>query len=275
MVSDPGRRPARPPALPKEPPLRGRPAGGLRARSPRMAEVVAASLRDAILSGELAVVPRLEDLVERYDVGPPAAREAMRILETEGLITVRRGNIGGAEVHPPTNARVAYMLGLVLQSSHTALSDVGTALRELEPLCAVLCSARPDRTEAVVPVLRELVAEQQAAIGDHERTMQAVDRFHGAIVELCGNETLRQLVGSLERIWATHVSAVYETREAEPPLKVWKAAVRDHERIVDAVERGDPKVQALARAHLEATQAFVSDVDGTKMVTAAIVGAPR
>jgi DNA-binding FadR family transcriptional regulator len=237
-----------------------------------MAEIVAASLRDAILDGELTVVPRLEDLVEQYDVGPPAAREAMRILETEGLITVRRGNVGGAEVHLPTNARVAYMLGLVLQSSHTTLRDVGTALRELEPMCAVLCAGRPDRGEAVVPTLRELVAEQEAAIGDHDRTMEAVDRFHGAIVELCGNETLRQVVGSLERIWATHVSAVYESRDAEPPLKVWKAAVRDHQRIVDAIERGDPKVQAMAAEHLEATQAFVSDVDDAKKVTASIVG---
>ncbi len=237
-----------------------------------MAEVVAASLRDAILSGELTVVPRLEDLVEQYDVGPPAAREAMRILETEGLVTVRRGNVGGAEVHLPTNARVAYMLGLVLQSSRTSLSDVGTALHELEPLCAVLCAARPDRATAVIPALREMVAEQEAAIGDHERTMQAVDRFHGAIVDLCGVETLRQVVGSLERLWAAHVSSVYETREAEPPIKVWKAAVRDHERIVDAIERGDPKVQALAREHLVATQAFVSDVDAAKMVRAAIVG---
>lgn len=237
-----------------------------------MAEVVAESLRDAILSGEMQVVPRLEDIIERYEVGPPAAREAMRILETEGLITVRRGNIGGADVHLPTNERVAYMLSLVLQSSQTPLSDVGAALRELEPLCAVLCAGRPDRAEVVVPPLRELVAEQEAAIGDHDRTMAAVDAFHGTIVELCGIETLRQVVGSLERIWATHVSAVYEQREAEPPLSVWKSAVRYHERMVDAIERGDAKVQSMAHEHLVTTQAFVSDVDDAKRITAAIVG---
>lgn len=259
-------------ARPKEPRLRGRPAAGGRARPPRMAEVVATSLRDAILRGELTVVPRLEDIIERFDVGPPAAREAMRILETEGLITVRRGNVGGADVHLPTNARVAYMLSLVLQSAQTPLSDVGAALRELEPLCAVLCAARPDRAKAVVVPLRELIAEQQAAIGDHERTMRAVDAFHGTLVEQCGNETLRQVVGSLERIWATHVSSVYEQREAEPPLAVWKAAVRDHERLVNAIERGDGKVSSIAHEHLVATQAFVSDVDDAKRITAAIVG---
>lgn len=258
--------------LPKEPTLRGRPAPSSRARAPRMAEVVAASLRDAILSGQLTVVPRLEDLVEQYDVGPPAAREAMRILETEGLITVRRGNVGGAEVHLPTNERVAYMLGLVLQSSQTPLSDVGAALQELEPLCAGLCAERPDRAKVVVSVLRKAIADQEAAIGDSEATLLAVDRFHGAIVDLCGNETLRQVVGSLERIWASHQSSVYGTREEVPPPSVWKAAVQAHRRIADAIEKGDPKVQVLARAHLVAAQSYVSDVDATKKVTASIVG---
>ncbi len=262
----------KPLSLPKEPSRRGLPSKAGRARAPRMAEVVAASLRDAILSGELTVVPRLEDLVEQYDVGPPAAREAMRILETEGLITVRRGNVGGAEVHLPTNARVAYMLGLVLQSSQTPLSDVGAALQELEPLCAGLCAERPDRAKVVVPVLRQAIADQEAAIGDSEATLLAVDRFHGAIVDLCGNETLRQVVGSLERIWATHQSSVYGTREEVPPASVWKAAVQAHTRIADAIEKGDAKVQSLARAHLVAAQSYVSDVDAAKKVTAAIVG---
>src|SRR4051812_32175828 len=88
-----------------------------RARLPRMAEVVADSLRSQILAGEIDVVPALDVLVRQYDVGPPAAREAMRILETEGLITVRRGNVGGADVHLPTNAHVAYPLSLVLQAT--------------------------------------------------------------------------------------------------------------------------------------------------------------
>src|SRR3954462_11050493 len=105
---------------PMELPLRAM-AGGerRRARLPRMAEVVADSLRAQILDGEIDVVAPLDVLVRAYDVGPPAAREAMRILETEGLITVRRGNVGGADVHLPTNAHVAYPLSLVLQATTT------------------------------------------------------------------------------------------------------------------------------------------------------------
>src|SRR4051794_13103182 len=88
-------------------------------RQPRLAEMVAAVLRDRIVSGELedgAMLPKQEDLLAEFRISPPPMREALRILETEGLITVRRGNTGGAIVHRPQPGKAAYMMGLVLQS---------------------------------------------------------------------------------------------------------------------------------------------------------------
>src|SRR5258708_35837056 len=77
-------------------------------RQPRLAEIIAASLRDDILTGKLKEgdsLPRQEDLFTQFRVSLPAVREAMRILETEGLVEVRRGNVGGADRHlPPAGA---------------------------------------------------------------------------------------------------------------------------------------------------------------------------
>lgn len=263
-------------SLPVEPPLRAMASrNGRRARPPRMAEMVAGSLRDQILSGELAVLPRLEDLIAQYDVGPPAAREAMRILETEGLIRVRRGNVGGADVHLPTPDRVAYMVSLVLQTREAALADVGAALRQVEPLCAAMCAQRDDRGETVVPELRAILAEQADAVGDVPRTLQIVDRFHGALVSGSGNETMIVVAGALERVWAGHADAIYDSDDVEPAAPaVWKASLRDHEKIVAAIERGDPRVADLARKHLVATHAYMSTVDDGRKVTAATVPRP-
>jgi DNA-binding FadR family transcriptional regulator len=236
--------------------------------------MVASALRDDILGGGITVLPRLEDLTRQFNVGPPAIREAMRILETEGLVTMRRGNVGGADVHLPTSDRVAYMMSLVLQSQSAELGDIAAALRQLEPLCAAMCAARPDRAQAVVPVLREAVREQAEAIGDGPRTREIINRFHRGLITGCGNQTLVLVVGALEVVWAGHASRLYERAEFdEPDLAKWKTSVRHHERILALIENGDAGVTTVVAKHIEATQAYMSSIDDSRRVTAAATAA--
>jgi DNA-binding FadR family transcriptional regulator len=238
-----------------------------------MAEVVADSLRTEILDGQLTVVPALDVLIRQYDVGPPAAREALRILETEGLITVRRGKVGGADVHMPTQERVAYTLSVRLQANHTSLEDVGSALRQLEPVCAGMCAARPDRDTVLVPRLRELNELQAAAMGDRLETIRLTDEFHALLIRECGSNTLVEVVGALEYIWASHVKEALDTDEVElAPRALWKAALREHEKIVDAIEKGDQaRASDLASRHMAGTHAYMSTVGEDGTVSAAVV----
>src|ERR1700752_4402814 len=123
------------------------------------AEIVADELRRQNIYGEMNdgdLLPRQEVLVEQFNVSLVSLREALRILETEGLVSVRRGNRGGAVVHAPAKTSAAYMLGLLLQSESGAVADLGMALRELEPACAALAAQRPDRAGTIVPELQEV-----------------------------------------------------------------------------------------------------------------------
>src|SRR4051794_32273345 len=111
------------------------PRGGLLMRQIRLAERVADELRDEILKGSFREGDRLDGqdaLLERFNVSMPSIREALGILELEGLVTVQRGKFGGAVVHRPDAARVAYMTALVLESRQSPLADVAEALRFLE-----------------------------------------------------------------------------------------------------------------------------------------------
>ena len=72
---------------------------GQRFRQPRVAELVASKLRDDILSGRLKegdVLPSQETLLAEFGVSPPALREAIHLLETDGLISVRRGKVNSS-----------------------------------------------------------------------------------------------------------------------------------------------------------------------------------
>ena len=114
-------------------------------RQPRRAEVVADNLRDRILRGEFedgSDLPKQEELFDDFGVSMPSIREAMRILETEGLITVRRGNRGGAVVHRPQSRTAAYMFGLRAAVGGVPVADLALAMRHLDPLCAAMCAGR-------------------------------------------------------------------------------------------------------------------------------------
>src|SRR3954451_19619958 len=136
-----------------------------RHRKARAADRVAGSLRDRILAGEFAageLLSKQEELLRDTGVSMPSLREALRILETEGLITVQRGNVGGAVVHVPGPADAAYTLALILQSQSTPLDAVSSALPKVERMSTAHCATRPDRQTEVVEPLEANLLEHEA-----------------------------------------------------------------------------------------------------------------
>ena len=228
----------------------------------RLAEQVADQLRRRILLGELAdgsILPKEDELLREFPVSKPSLREAMRILEAEGLLRVRRGKLGGAVVRRPNAANVAYTIGLVLGSQDVSLADVGGALRQMEPACAALCAERADRNHAVVPALRELHAEAVDAADDFQRAISASRRYHEALVALCGNQTMIMLAGALETLWSAHEQS-WSTRVSDDgvvPVTERLAVLEDHRRVIDAIEAGDARLaHDLAAAHLITAQHY-------------------
>src|SRR5215211_7468616 len=88
---------------------------------------IADDIRGLIVSGELTEGDSLghePDLVARFGVSRPSLREALRILEAEGLVTVVRGVRGGVVVHEPDERITARTAALVLQARNVPLADV-------------------------------------------------------------------------------------------------------------------------------------------------------
>ncbi|MET0703634.1 MAG: FCD domain-containing protein [Mycobacterium sp.] len=246
-----------------------------RLTSPRIAETVAHELRRQIVDGDLAdgdLLPPQAVLVEKFNVSLVSLREALRILETEGLVSVRRGNQGGAVVHTPTKSSAAYMLGLVLQSEHVLLGDLGSALRDLEPTCAALAAQREDRIETVVSELKSLNATMSESLGEGTHFTDLGRQFHDALVRGCGNSTMIAVVGSLEALWSSHEQR-WAARSAAvgdyPAASKRKAVLKTHTALTDAIEAGDPeRARRIASRHLADAQAHVLSENATQRIVA-------
>ena len=229
-----------------------------RIRQPRVAEIVASRLRDDILSGRLKegdILPSQESLFTEFGVGPPALREAIHILEVDGLVSVRRGNMGGAVVHLPSAERTAHMISMVLQSRSSTPADVSGALMHLEPICAGMCAARKDRMTEVVPYLQAEINCQERQFEDTAQYVGNARRFHEALVSRCGNEPMILLIGSLELIWSAHESSVWGDDGGPMQHKTMRAALHDHQRLLDAIRDGNAdRAVRLAQDHLDAAR---------------------
>jgi len=244
--------------------------------------MIADVLRERIVNGDLedgSLLPKQDDLLEEFQVSRPSIREAMRILETEGLITVRRGNMGGAFVHAPKAEPAAYMLGLVLQNRNVTLADLGEALRILEPACAALCANHPRRGREVVPGLRRLMEQAEAALDDGVEFTRLSRQFHDQLVASCGNKTIIALVGTLETLWSSQEVEWAEQVEAEgryPETRLRRAVLQAHQRMLATIEAGEADAAArVARRHLAESQQYVLVGDGDHRISAARRPPPR
>jgi DNA-binding FadR family transcriptional regulator len=234
-----------------------------------MAELVADRLRDRILTGDLEdgdFLPKEEELRELYPVSKPSFREAMRILESQGLITIRRGNVGGAVVHRPTANNVAYTLAMVLATRGATMDDVARALRECEPVCVALCAERNSRRRTVLPTLRRIQNESLRKVSDLVVSTAVSRQFHEALVQSCGNESLIIMVGALEAVWSSHETN-WASRVSDPlavPLDERRAAFDIHEEIIQLIDAGDSDgARELSANHLKVAQGYpTTDEDG-------------
>jgi DNA-binding FadR family transcriptional regulator len=217
-------RTRRPPARPREKP-----------------QQIADELRALIVAGELVEGDSLghePELVERFGVSRPSLREALRILEAEGLITVVRGVRGGVVVHEPDERMTARTAALVLQARNVPLADVYEARRVLEPAAARALAGQRTRRGAVKE-LRSLVAAEEAAIEDPTEFGVANAVFHERLVALAGNQTLAIVAEMLDEIVTRAVTAVSSGDDSVGSRSVRSRGIRSQLRLLDLIERGE------------------------------------
>jgi DNA-binding FadR family transcriptional regulator len=214
---------------------------------------IADELRKLIASGKLADGESLghePDLVKRFGVSRPSLREALRILEAEGLISVVRGMLGGVVVHAPSSRMTARTAALVLHTRNVPIADVHEARSLLEPTAVRVIASQRSRRAAAAE-LRALIAEQERAIEDPDAFGPANARFHERLVALAGNQTLSIVAEMLNEIVARAVTAISKTGTAGLAAATRRRGILSQERLVELIEAGKAsEAEAHWREHM-------------------------
>jgi DNA-binding FadR family transcriptional regulator len=228
-----------------------------RVQAPKAAVSVAAGLRRRIVLGDLpqgAALPNETELMNQYQVSRPTLREALRILETESLISVKRGAGGGARVAHPDPSVAARHAATVLRIQGTTLADVFTARSIIEPAAVDLLVARARVDPDVVAPLRRLHAESTASRHDAQHYASLAARFHEQVIELAGNKTLTLIGLILLGIVEAHNQATFAAIDRGD--EIVEHAQDDHATLIDLIELGDESASAYWRQHMRgATEA--------------------
>jgi GntR family transcriptional repressor for pyruvate dehydrogenase complex len=226
-------------------------------RSPKTAELVAQTLRKMIVDGQLTdgdFLPFEADLMTHFQVSRPTLREAVRVLESDRLVEVRRGSRTGARVRVPGPEIVARPASLLLAISGTSL----------EPHAARLLA--DDGAKDAHAELRDLVDAIPTA-RDDGRLAQASADLHLRMVQLSGNTTLAMIAGMLHEIAGRHTTAALLREQNVVPKAQYGKLIRSYERLAELVSaRQGAEAETHWRRHMEiASAALLQGYEKTKV----------
>lgn len=210
-----------------------------RPNAQKMSHLLAAELRRQILNGDLAAdqqLPPEPELTAQLRISRETLREALRILESQQLLEIKRGRGGGAVVRRPGLDGVARYVALLLQLRKTTLAHLEEARSVIEPPAAeqVAMRAGYDDLDALV-VLHDA---ERTAEGDPLSFVTAMTAFEQAVMELSGNKTLAVFTGVFRDIYAGQVySAIGRDQVAAEHIA--RRVVVSHSAFLDAARRRD------------------------------------
>lgn len=220
-------------------------------RAVRAYEAIVEQVEDALARGALRPGSRLpseRDLMTQFAVSRSTVREALRVLESSGLIRSRPGDPHGAEVLPfsPGGLRKSVLrLAKVDELSRCELIQFRMILES----SAYMLAARLRTPEQIAAMEDALARMDEAIARGHEAFSEADVAFHDLVAQASGN-MLIQVCGEVVR--GVVFGLIDETiAHAANRTELMRQSLRHHGEVFDAVRRGDGAAASrLARATL-------------------------
>ncbi len=196
-------------------------------------------------------LPGEAELMQLLDRSKGTVREAMRILEAEGLLRTRTGPGGGVFVSDVPEPRAAGLLANYFYFRDLSIDDLYQIRIQLEPELAAAVAGRLDAATIARFRAAAHAFDQPPATPEEERAQHVASLdFHRELAAQCDNPLLSFLV----RFVAQMLSYVTVTRHLYLPhnRELWERGQEYHARLLDALEAGEAEAaRAVMRAHME------------------------
>lgn len=214
----------------------------------RLYQQIADQISELIENGAFQVGDRLppeRDLAVLLGVSRPSLREALIALDVQGNVEIR----GGSGVYVcPQPERGTSEATLPLGESPRELMQARAALE-----VAVVAIACARATREQLKQLAGIVDDMRAEASRNRGMLDLDRRFHMTLAEMSGNTVMGRLIATLFDERHSPISAKLSSRYENS--KTWKAALKEHEAILRAVEARDPlAAQAAMLSHLRASE---------------------
>jgi DNA-binding FadR family transcriptional regulator len=202
------------------------PTAGRNARKIKKSERVAMEIvRSVVASGaqEGDHLPLETDMLAEYGVSRASLREGLRLLEVQGLITIKPGPHGGPLVGTVDPASLAHTFTLYFHLGHHTYGELFEAQIRLEPVCAAQAARHPDR-QAVHAAMQPYRAPEAFTA---RRRRPSATAFNDAIYDLAGNGVLTLLTRAISHVVAEHVFSALSSPELAASLDAQRRALAD------------------------------------------------
>ncbi len=196
-------------------------------------------------------LPGEAELIERFGMAKGTIREAMRVLEAQGLIKTRTGPGGGSFVHEVSRQRAKALLGNYFYFKDLTIGDIYQLRLTLEPELAATLAGK--LSEDVLEQLEANIAEycEPAKTLSEEREQHVASlRFHAILAGQARNPLLGFVIDFMVNLLAD--LTVYRRLYSPPNIELWKQG-RDHQRqLVIALRDGDAETaRSIMADHME------------------------
>jgi DNA-binding FadR family transcriptional regulator len=214
---------------------------------------VAHSICEQIVKGDLVEgqpLPSETTLMSQYGVSRAVLREALRLLEWDSYISIRRGPSGGATVTVPDVRVAARYCGLLLQVQGAHLDDLDHALKVVEPEIVRVIARSRDRETTLLE--QALDAEEHDPHPDRTAFVAAGREFHDRLPSAIGNLTLGVMLRIVREIRERHDYAALSGTNDEH--QTHQRTISAHGMLVQLLREGESEAAAaLWIRHLTAT----------------------